>query len=186
MKIEGQELISRGTIGSGRILNSVCLAVLLTWIFEIDTSGLSVLGVDLPPAELMSAYAVAMSFMFVGYAINWFGDVIAFKKWNKGGLVGGGNLIGKGGSPLRTEIEDLIVKIEENQESFKTLIKTDEAQNKKTAAVLQRMDALTKDLEGIKRGVSGLSVYGHFVLFVWYCAVPAGLFGFALWILLYG
>lgn len=105
MKIEGQELISRGTVSSGRLQNSICLAVLLTWLFGIDTSGLSILGVDLPPEELTSALAVVIAFLFVGYAINWFGDVVAFKNWNRGDVVGGGSVFGKGGTPLRTNIE---------------------------------------------------------------------------------
>jgi hypothetical protein len=180
VNIEGQELISRGTISSGRILNSACLAVILTWIFGVDTSGLSVLGVDLPPKELTSAFAVAISFLFVGYAINWFGDVVAFKKWNKGDLVGGGSSIGKGGSPLRTQIEDLIVRIEENQESMVT----SEQGRDTTAAVLRHMEGHAKALEAIKRGVSNLSHYGHFVLFVWNFAVPVSLFSLALWILM--
>jgi hypothetical protein len=186
VKIEGQELISRGTISSGRILNSACLAVILTWLFGIDTSGLSVLGVDLPPTELTSAFAVVISFLFVGYAVNWFGDVAAFKKWNKGDLVGGGSLFGKGGSPLRTQIENLIVRIDENQESVEKMVTTQQGRDADTAEVLRHMKAVTKDLEEMRRGVSNLSYYGHFVLFVWNFAVPVSLFGLALWILLYG
>ena len=186
MRIEGQELISRGTLSSGRILNSACLAILLTWFFGIDTSELSVLGVDLPPRELTNAFAVALSFLFAGYAINWFGDVAAFKKWNKGDLVGGGSLFGKGGSPLRTKIENLIVRIEENQESVERLIKPEQGQKTDTAAVLRHLEILARDLQAIKLGVSNLSRYGHFVLFIWHFAVPVGLFGFALWVLLHG
>lgn len=178
MFIDGQPLISRATVTSGRILSSAALVTILAKAYEIEPDIITILGVDLAADKLTGPVICAFSFGIVGHLINWSGDFLSFRVWNNGAKVQGPSTFGggKGNNPLIREISAIKVHLNSAASEVKACpeILTTDKRHKDLKLITESLQDAVVELRRLQQGVARLSSYAKLVLYGWYLGAPVG------------
>ena len=190
MHFQGQQLISQSTYVSSRTLVTVALAKVFSIWYGVDTSELEVFGLKLGEA-FDRALPILIGFLALNHLLNWLGDLHAFQAWNSSSKMGGSSAIGYGGKPLQSQLEDAIVRIR-NIEDQATGVFTSVEKGKsfeagsKESRSLQQLVKLSEEqvtlLSKLKTRLSRLTLHGHIYLWGWFCLMPFGVAGYAIYL----
>lgn len=189
LNFQGQQLVSRATYTSGRALTASALVVIVVHLFEIDVSGLNVLGVNLTPQDNSGAMIVVIGFLALAHIVQWTGEYLSFKAWNTGKKVGGGNPRGAGGEDLPTELEHVVQQMQHlvrhTQDRRSNPSKSNRHLDVEWEETTSAKDIAwtLRQLENLQRGVGRLRTGSVLTLFGWHLIVPLGLAGYAVCVL---
>jgi hypothetical protein len=113
MNYGGQPLLSRQTISLGRSLMILSLGVVLTVVYEIDTTGLQLFGVELGKTDLTGPILWTIGTLWFSLLVNWIADVVSLGKWNS--AVGDklADTVTGGGGKLKPKLEYVIRDLEQ-------------------------------------------------------------------------
>ena len=167
MHIDGQPLLSRATVTSGRILTTFALGIILAKHYEIEPETITLLGAELIIDSLSTPFMWVINFMFIGHLINWYGDWASFYAWNSGKKLQTKSAYGGEATPLPSQIKITLDTLNFVGDQVK--------QEKLTPQQFKLWEKSTKELIDLRKGVASLSKQAKFVLYGWHLALPLGL-----------
>ncbi|MBL4917262.1 hypothetical protein [Szabonella alba] len=190
MHFQGQQLISQSTYVSSRTLVTVALAKVFSIWYGVDTSELEVFGLKLGGA-FDQALPILIGFLALNHLLNWLADLHAFQVWNSSSKVGGSSAFGYGGNPLQSQLEDAIKRIGNIEESAHGVLDSVEKgkpfeTGSQESQRMQHMVKLSEEqvdlLSKLQTRVSSLTFHGHMYLWGWFCLMPFGVAGYAIYL----
>ena len=182
MHIDGQPLLSRATVSSGRILNTFALGIILAKFYAIEPETITILGVKLKTASLSAPAMWVIGFMLIGYLINLRSDYTSFRAWNCGVRMQERNRVSV---PLNKQITDLTNVLEYLQMSEKRFNIHASSKPEVLKAWKKRSERfmqLQESVENLIKNVEFL-LWKAKLMLCWHLAMPLGLALVALYLL---
>ena len=188
MHIDGQPLLSRATVSSGRFLTTLTLGIILIKVCAIEPDTIKILGAPLKTADLSTPAMTIIIFMSVGHLINWYGDWASFYTWNSGKQLQTIITDRYSEEPFISQIESLVEAIK----FLKSIKKEDDrftVRSPQLSKLLkernEKLTQLKERAENLIKGAESLPKKAKIVLYGWHFAVPLGLAIFAFLMLLF-
>ena len=190
MHFQGQQLISQSTYVSSRTLVTVTLAKVFSIWYGVNTTELEVFGLKLGEA-FDQALPILIGFLALNHLLNWLGDLHAFQAWNSSSKMGGSSAIGYGGKPLQSQLEDAIERIGNIEERangvFASIEKgkpfeTGSHESRSMQKLVELSEEQIAFLSKLKTRLSRLTLHGHMYLWGWFCLMPFGVAGYAIYL----
>ena len=154
MHFMGQQAISRSTRGTGRVLIGFSIATWFVKFYDIPMQDLNVYGVQVGEiSNHIVFHMVLASFLMVGHVLNWYGDHLAYKRWNIADKVTLQAGFGTA-TALVTKLDSVLRTVEE-----------------KTGNDSERRIALDM-LKEIRSEVISLNSFAWLCVYVWHLVVP--------------
>ena len=184
MHIDGQPLLSRATVSSGRILITFALGIILAKFYAIEPEMITILGAKpkLKTAELSIPAMWVIGFMLIGYLINLWSDHTSFRAWNRGVRMQERNRVSV---PLNKQITDLTNVLEDLQMSekrFNIHASSKPEVLKAWKKRSERFKQLQESVENLIKNVEFL-LWKAKLMLCWHLAMPLGLALVALYML---
>ena len=170
MNLGGEKLLSRNTYVSGRLIIVTSAAVLLAEYWDVDTSKLQLLNVELGGEVVGAASFVALSFLICSHLVHWTVDVVSLGFFNMSiSRKGAETLIG-GGGELRPKIDFILDNLESNLRSEKD--------------ISEAIENTSKRLNELKKSLWYFNVSALLYLVIWNLILPLAAGFWALRVLL--
>jgi hypothetical protein len=116
---------------------------------------------------------VALLFLSVGHAMNFFGDVISFRAWNSTEKMNGPIPFGGASTNFKSKTEGVIGRISDIERHLKEFSKGSE--NPDMHEYISCVREIRDELQRLTKGVAALHWYGRLYLYGWYGVVPGSL-----------
>lgn len=181
MHFQGQQLISQATHVSSRTLVTVSLAKIFAIWFDINTSDLEVLGLQLGEAFVTLA-PYLIGFLALNHLLSWLGDLHAFQAWNSTTKIGAQTRMAPGGSPLRSHIENCLdqinlmkVEVEAISQAVSSKQIDPERLDQRITGAIRQLLQVSTQLQNLEKRIGLLSVHAQFYLWGWFLFMPMGL-----------
>ena len=178
MHIDGQPLLSRATVSSGRILITFALGIILAKAYAIESEAITILVAEIKTAKLSAPAMWVIIFMSVGHSINWYGDWASFYTWNSGKQLQTIIVDRHSEEPFLSQIESLVEAIELlksiKKEGDRFTVRSPQL-SKLLKERNEKLTQLQEKVESLKEGVERLDSIRKFELYGWHFAVPLAL-----------
>jgi hypothetical protein len=179
LHFQGQQLISRETIFTGRTILTICVARIIIWLIDYSPDKVNVLGQELDAQYADKAIMYLLIALCFSHLIHWWGDFSGRFVWNRGDKFGDTGMFDQLVSPQINAVQALSKEINGMFDVYKG-----KADVKQVDALLKRLTSIESTLNNISRDMFKFNWNTKFQLFGWYLAVPLCLSIFTIYLVL--
>lgn len=183
MHFQGQSLISRETIFTGRTVLTICVFRLIAWLIEYKPQEVDFLTIKgLEPTQADKAIMIFLIFLCVSHVVHWYGDYTGRWTWNSSKKYSNRALIDEGPS----EMVPIFEAEEEAINLLKTLINDTNKEVLKYDSIeklnnkLERIKKIEKITNKISKDASKHNFTAKMEFYIWHLVVPLGASAFVI------
>ena len=179
MHFQGQQLISRETIFTGRTILTICVVRLIAWFIVYKPKEVDFLAIKgLEPQQADKAIMLFLIFLCVSHVVHWYGDYTGRWTWNSSKKYSNPAAMDKGPAEMVPIFEAETKEIKLFLDHVADTIERPKSFSEKT--LKYRLEELENITKKISIDASKHNFTAKIEFYIWHLAIPLGASAFVI------